>query len=219
MGRRHGFTLIELLVVISIMALLMAILVPSLNHAREQSRRTACATNLQQIGVGFRGYLNESSDRLPYASYMPSVGPAPLDAGSKPIYFADVMLPFLGKQAKVFECRSDTPGRTDRGVPNEGKSYFQSERSSYEYLGTKAIVRINDEMTLLMGKSTAEAASLLGRPRHPPHPGEPAHPAVKVPENTFYICRDYENFHGQGGKPGARRYLYTDGHVTDFENY
>jgi hypothetical protein len=39
-----------------------------------------------------------------------------------------------------------------------------------------------------------------------------------VADNAFYVMRDYDNFHGAGGKPGARRYLYSDGHVTDFEN-
>ena len=39
-----------------------------------------------------------------------------------------------------------------------------------------------------------------------------------IPDNTVWIMRDYNNFHGEGGKPGARRYLYIDGHVTDFEN-
>jgi hypothetical protein len=31
--------------------------------------------------------------------------------------------------------------------------------------------------------------------------------------------RDYNNFHGESGEPGARRYLYIDGHVADFENF
>jgi hypothetical protein len=41
---------------------------------------------------------------------------------------------------------------------------------------------------------------------------------LKVADNAFWVMRDFNNFHGSGGKPGARRYLYSDGHVTDFEN-
>ncbi len=53
---RDGFTLIELLVVISIISLLMAMLMPAMNAARESSRQTACASNLRQFGIGFAAH-------------------------------------------------------------------------------------------------------------------------------------------------------------------
>jgi len=59
-----GFTLIELLVVIAVIAVLMAVLVPSLRAARERARRTVCAANLQQIGRGIMAY-GIDHDRLP----------------------------------------------------------------------------------------------------------------------------------------------------------
>lgn len=59
-----GFTLIELLVVISIIALLLAILMPSLSKAREQARKMVCLTNLRSIGIAMLAY-ETSNSRLP----------------------------------------------------------------------------------------------------------------------------------------------------------
>jgi prepilin-type N-terminal cleavage/methylation domain-containing protein len=64
MSERRGFTLIELLVVIAIIAILMAILMPTLNRAREQGRRAACLNSLRQLGLAWTMYADENDDKL-----------------------------------------------------------------------------------------------------------------------------------------------------------
>jgi prepilin-type N-terminal cleavage/methylation domain-containing protein/prepilin-type processing-associated H-X9-DG protein len=73
-SRRHGFTLVELLVVIGIIALLISILLPSLNRAREQARRTQCLSNQRSIGQMINMYANLFKDRIPIGFSGPATG-------------------------------------------------------------------------------------------------------------------------------------------------
>lgn len=194
MRRRQAFTLVELLVVVAVLALLMAILLPSLGRARASAKRAACASNLKQIGVALRLHINRKNDRLPRVSFLPSMGPFPLE-GEKPIRIVDVLKEEIDGETAVFLCPNDVPGGF-REPPNNGKSYFETEGSSYEYRWP-------------FGGQTLDEVSKRIQNRFD----------TAVGENTIWIMRDYDNFHGEPGKPGARRYLYIDGHVADYENF
>jgi prepilin-type N-terminal cleavage/methylation domain-containing protein len=63
--RKKGFTLIELLVVIAIIALLVSILLPALNQAREQAKMAVCSVHLSGLGKAVIMYVNDSKEILP----------------------------------------------------------------------------------------------------------------------------------------------------------
>jgi prepilin-type N-terminal cleavage/methylation domain-containing protein len=65
----HGFSLVELLVVIGVIALLISILMPSLNKARQQAKIVSCASNMRQVGLAILMYANDNKGKIPAGNF------------------------------------------------------------------------------------------------------------------------------------------------------
>ena len=84
MNRRSAFTLIELLVVIAIISILAAILFPVFSQAREAARKTSCLSNMRQIGIATRMYVQDYDEKFPQTKAFTTSQPQIDDAdGSK----------------------------------------------------------------------------------------------------------------------------------------
>jgi len=113
-----AFTLIELLVVIAIVGVLAGLLLPAFASAKENSRGTACLSNLRQMGVALQLYTQNNENRMPVMyDFLATTNPVPTNQPPSP----DVVLSnYLGAQL-VLKCPSDRAG------------VFEQTRCSYSW--------------------------------------------------------------------------------------
>ena len=122
----RAFTLVELLMVVAIIALLVAILIPVLSHARNAARVTLCATNQHQIGLAWTMYLPDNDYKFPlpygniiwfYGGKEPCIatGMQSDPTRGRPVYPVRPLNPYLNMRLKgqswadVFRCPGDRP--------------------------------------------------------------------------------------------------------------
>lgn len=91
---RRGFTLVELLVVIAIIGVLVSLLLPAVQSAREAARRMQCANNLKQMGLGCQNYMSTNRDKLPLG-YEGKISPS-INFNKRGVF--SELLPFMEQQ-------------------------------------------------------------------------------------------------------------------------
>src|SRR6188474_2972552 len=141
---RRGFTLVELLVVIAIIGVLVALLLPAVQSAREAARRTQCTNNMKQIGLACHNFHDTYGTVPNIVSYTPTGGGGTTGGFGSGWGFLPFLLPYVEQKAlfdtinfnsnvccnslkqvhnayiPAFSCPSDPLGKRympDRGLP------------------------------------------------------------------------------------------------------
>ncbi len=176
--RAHSFTLIELLVVIAIIAILASLLLPSLQAAKERSKRTGCINNLRQLGVATHMYVDENEEFWPVMYWTFTAAPAG-NWNPNNIWWRGEVMPYINNN-ESFICPANnlSSGKVDTYCSYIYNVYLSG------YSGTGATGRklksITDpEVRYLLADSWANGCWGIDGSNHiwPPLPGGPFHHA------------------------------------------
>jgi len=145
---RRGFTLVELLVVIAIIGILVALLLPAVQAAREASRRSACSNNLKQIGLGLHNFASTYKEKLPYQVNSINMSSGPQGQWQGCLLIG--LLPFIEQQS-LYNAAQGNPNATWDGNGNP-----------YPRLTTLPTYMCPSDFTLSDGWSSAQVGGWKG---------------------------------------------------------
>lgn len=145
---KSGFTLVELLVVISIIALLLAILMPSLQKARAQAKKIMCRSNLKNIVTAASMYSQDYNGSLIEVRFKNNGRPEDIESGEVKYWFYQLR-PYLGlkssdqldteKELEVGYCPETKPQNVDPRL----QQVFGSAKDYWKFLGAEGSYGLN----------------------------------------------------------------------------
>ena len=216
---RRAFTLIELLVVISIIALLVALLLPALSHAREAAYNVSCMANQKQIALGVLTYAEDHDGKLP-------------PAWANNWYWPYHLLPWVGGESDIYECKSKlTPYETfNTYMANGGYRHgFDQQWAPAQAQGPTDLHRVNRPGKYVLIVETTEdwaifqsgSATWWGQGREPfMLGGLTEHMSYFASTNLGAYGWGGRHFRGGGGRGtdpwGFSNINFGDGHVGSY---
>gem|GEM_PF-470863 len=206
---RRAFSLVELLVVIAIIAVLAGVLIPVLGHGRAVAHRTACASNLRQLGVAITAYTTEHDGAFPESAHT--------DEAKSWVY---TLAPYLGNLDEVRICPADP--RAEQRRRTTSTSYVLNEYIVVAKRGpfTRQVEAFTNLRSLPLPSRTPLV--FIGSDRMDLGLSND-HTHSRNWRSWEQVLTDIQPDRHRSGSPnadhtaGAANYLFADGHVATIE--